>query len=265
MLGAHTDSVAAGPGINDNGSGTAALLELAIQLARFRTNSRVRFAFWTAEESGLKGSRHWIQRCTEEELDEIRVYLNFDMIASPNFKLGAYDGDNSDYYIHAPKGQARAGPRGSEHAEQLLNEFFWSQGWNTSSSPFDGRSDYGPFIAKGVPSGGTFTGAERNKTEAEWVMFGGTAGEPYDPNYHLEDDNMDNVNFTAFETNVNAIAHALGTYARGFEGFPERGPRPERVKRFDDEDDSVELKTGTGSLCGGRVRTGVHDGVLYRG
>jgi Zn-dependent M28 family amino/carboxypeptidase len=51
MAGAHLDSVRAGPGINDNGSGSAALLETAQLLAKLRPQNTLRFAWWGAEEA----------------------------------------------------------------------------------------------------------------------------------------------------------------------------------------------------------------------
>ncbi len=237
MLGAHTDSVASGPGINDNGSGVAALLELAKQLAQYRINSRVRFAFWTSEESGLLGSRHWVNSTAREELDKIRLYLNFDMIGSPNFKVGAYDSSTTHRKYH------KAPPVGSEHAERIFNDFFHGEGWQTSGSAFDGRSDYAPFIERGIPSGGAATGADGLKTEAEAQMFGGVAGQPYDHNYHLDRDDLSNVNWTALGVNTKAIAHVLATYARSFEGFPDRVATQKRAV-----DAPVVM---SGGLCGG--------------
>jgi Zn-dependent M28 family amino/carboxypeptidase len=84
-LGAHTDSVAEGPGINDNGSGSIGILEVALQLTKFSINNAVRFGWWSGEEEGLLGATHYVESLSEEELNKIRIYLNFDMIASPNF------------------------------------------------------------------------------------------------------------------------------------------------------------------------------------
>jgi len=245
MLGAHSDSVAAGPGINDNGSGSAALLELAVRLAHYSITSRVRFAWWTAEEMGLVGSRYWVSRSSDEELDKVRLYLNFDMIASPNFVLGSYDGDGGRH--------GRKGPVGSEHVQALFGDYFRRAGWNSTSSELNGRSDYEPFIGKGIPAGGTFTGAEDVKTEEEAKMFGGTAGEPYDRNYHLEEDDLSNVNRTALLVNARAIAHALATYARSFEGFP---PRNTSVSPR-----AVDAPLWYGGLCGGHVHNVAAGGV----
>lgn len=85
MAGAHTDSVQAGPGINDNGSGTISILEVAVKLANFSTNNAVRFGWWSGEEEGLLGATHYVSELSQEEQDKIRLYLNFDMVASPNF------------------------------------------------------------------------------------------------------------------------------------------------------------------------------------
>lgn len=115
-LGAHSDSVEAGPGINDNGSGSIGLLEVAIQLSNFSVNNAVRFSWWAAEEEGLLGSAAYVESLPQSELDKIRLYLNFDMIASPNFKYGIYDGDGSAF--------GTSGAPGSAEAEKLFQDFF---------------------------------------------------------------------------------------------------------------------------------------------
>ena len=58
VVGAHLDSVDTGPGIQDNGSGTAALLEVAQQMANVQPSNKVRFALWGADEAGLVGSTY---------------------------------------------------------------------------------------------------------------------------------------------------------------------------------------------------------------
>ncbi|KAL7623218.1 hypothetical protein AAE478_006899 [Parahypoxylon ruwenzoriense] len=214
FLGAHSDSVEAGPGINDNGSGSCGLLTIARQLAKWRTNNQVRFAWWTAEEEGLLGSEHYVNIASEPELDKVRLYLNFDMIASPNYVLGIYDGDGSSFNL--------SGPAGSAEAEKLFEEWYKSEGLPFVGSEFNGRSDYGPFLDKGVPCGGLDTGADGIKTEEEVALFGGTAGIWHDPNYHSARDNVTNLNLDAFKATSRAIAHAVATYGRSWEGFPAR-------------------------------------------
>ena len=204
------------PGSGATRSGAAALLELGILLAKYKVKSSVKFAWWTAEEEGLLGSRHWVASQKAPELDQIRLYLNFDMLASPNFVLGSYDGDGSDF--------GHRGPPGSGEVEALFDEFFHSQGWNTSSHDFDGRSDYQAFADNGIPCGGLFTGADETKTK-EWVeMFGGVQGEILDPNYHTADDNYDNLNFTAFYTMTRAMAASVAEYSTSFASLPVRDP-----------------------------------------
>ncbi|MFG2665328.1 M28 family metallopeptidase [Streptomyces sp. NPDC048387] len=214
-VGAHLDSVPEGPGINDNGSGSAGLLEVALELAGEGANkkgkgpaNKVRFAWWSAEELGLLGSEHYVAQLSERQKKDIALYLNFDMIASPNPVQFVYDGDDSD------KTGAGAGPAGSAQIESLINGFLDKKGRPHEGSDFDGRSDYGPFIENGIPAGGTFTGAEGIKTAEQAKRYGGTAGAPYDPNYHGAGDTLKNLDLKAFDTNLDVIAYAVGTYAQ---------------------------------------------------
>ncbi|WP_228978259.1 M28 family metallopeptidase [Streptomyces sp. DH12] len=209
MLGSHLDSVTAGPGINDNGSGSAGLLDVALKFAphKHKATNKVRFAWWGAEENGLLGSEHYVGALDDLSRKEIKLYLNFDMIASPNYGLFVYDGDNSDG-VGAP-----AGPTGSAQLERDINTFLDRRGTPHEGTDFTGRSDYGPFIAVGIPAGGTFTGAEGVKTAAQAKKFGGTAGIAYDPCYHAACDDIDNIDMRAFDVNIDVIANAVGTYA----------------------------------------------------
>ncbi|KAF2170012.1 hypothetical protein M409DRAFT_64397 [Zasmidium cellare ATCC 36951] len=214
VLGGHSDSVYAGPGINDDGSGIIGILETALQLAKYSTKNAIRFAFWSAEEFGLLGSEYYVANLSPEELQKIRLYLNFDMIASPNFIYGLYDGDGSAFNI--------SGPPGSAEAEAFFAKWFKDQGLATTETDFDGRSDYGPFLDAGVPAGGIFTGAEELKTEEEAALFGGEVGVAYDVNYHQAGDNYTNLNFEAFVTNTKAIAAAVAEYGSSFDSLSPR-------------------------------------------
>ena len=223
FLGAHADSVTAGPGINDNGSGTSALLAIAEALPKFKKpSSRIRLAWWSAEEDGLLGSEYYVDVASNETLEDIRVYINFDMIASPNYVLGVYDGSGAAFNL--------SGPPGSAEVQALFEDFFESKGFPSVPTEFTGRSDYGPFLDVGVPCGGLFTGAEQNKTEEQAALFGGEANVAYDVNYHLIGDDINNLNLEAFEINAKAVAHSVATYGRSFEGFPERETFDRRVK-----------------------------------
>ncbi|KAI0528422.1 aminopeptidase Y [Xylaria digitata] len=216
FLGAHSDSVDKGPGINDNGSGSCGLLTVAKALSKWRTNSQVKFAWWTAEEEGLLGAEHFVETSTAQDLAKIRLYLNFDMIASPNYYLGVYDGDGSRFNL--------SGPPGSDVAEKLFEDWFAARNLTTFGAEFNGRSDYGPFLEAGVPCSGLDTGADGVKTEEEKTIYGGIAGEPYDQNYHDAGDNVSNLALFPFEVNAKAIAHAVATYGKSWKGFPERLP-----------------------------------------
>ena len=207
MAGAHLDSVSAGPGINDNGSGSAAILEVAEQMGRVVPRNKVRFALWGAEEANLVGSTFYINTISEEDHAKIALYLNFDMVGSPNHGFFIYDGDDSDAVGAGP------GPAGSAQIEKTFEQFFASRDTPSRGTDFTGRSDYGPFIATGIPSGGLFTGAEGIKTAEEAALWGGQAGVAYDPCYHQACDTYDNVNLNALDVNADAVAYATVQYA----------------------------------------------------
>jgi Zn-dependent M28 family amino/carboxypeptidase len=224
MVGAHLDSVNAGPGIQDNGSGSAAILELAVQMAKVKPENKVRFALWGAEESGLIGSTYYVNNLTPEDKAKIKLYLNFDMIGSPNPVYFIYDGDNSDNVGSGP------GPEGSAAIEKVFENFYTLRGLPFKGTDFDGRSDYGPFITAGIPAGGLFTGAEGIKTAEEAALWGGTAGEAYDKCYHQACDNFDNINLTALDVNSDAVAYATLYFAMR-KGGPLPAPAPTATAR----------------------------------
>ncbi len=215
MAGAHLDSVTEGEGINDNGSGSGSILEVAEQVAakNIKPRNKIRFAWWGAEEFGLKGSEHYVADLAAnnpEALKDIRLYLNFDMVGSPNYVRFVYDGDNSRF---GTADGAAIGPAGSGQIEKEFADYFASQGLASEETAFSGRSDYGPFIAQGIASGGLFTGAEGVKTPEQAAVYGGTAGVAYDACYHLGCDDITNVNAKALDEMSDAVAHAVATYA----------------------------------------------------
>jgi Zn-dependent M28 family amino/carboxypeptidase len=211
MAGAHLDSVPAGPGINDNGSGSAALLEVAQQMAKTKPQNTVRFAWWGAEELGLIGSTEWVGQRSPAELDEIALYLNFDMIGSPNYYFGVYDANESSFVAPVEV------PDGSIHIEQTFESYYTLLGEPYDDSAFSGRSDYAAFIDAGIASGGLFTGAEQVKTAQQEAIWGGDAGAQFDPCYHLVCDTIDNFSAHALEVNSDAVAYAVSTYAASTE------------------------------------------------
>ncbi len=218
VVGAHLDSVTAGPGINDNGSGSAGILETAKQMSALKMTKKmerpVRFAFWGAEELGTLGSEHYVSTLSDEERGDIYANLNFDMIASPNYVRFVYDGDGSAGGV--------SGPPGSDAIEKVFTDYFDSKSLASAPTDFDGRSDYGAFIAAGIPAGGLFTGAEGVKTTEEAATFGGTAGEAYDHCYHQACDDITNINTNALSEMGDALVHATAVLTMSKTGlFPD--------------------------------------------
>ena len=205
MVGAHLNSVEQGPGIQDNGSGSAAILEVALQMAQVKPKNKVRFAWWAAEEPGLIGSDFYVFGLRPGQLDDIALYLNFDMIGSPNFVRFIDDGDGSAFGL--------AGPPGSEVIEAFFEGFYDRRGLAFEPTEIDFRSDYAAFFDAGIPFGGLFTGAEGIKTPEQVAIYGGTAGEQYDPCYHLACDTFDNVSLEVLGLNADAAAAATLRYA----------------------------------------------------
>ncbi len=240
MAGAHLDSVQAGPGIQDNGSGSAAILAVALELAdnkKFVPQNSLRFAWWGAEESGLIGSFEYFTNAdfgllnvAPEEVGKISSYLNFDMIASPNYIFGVYDADQSSFEAPVPV------PAGSDALEDLFEAYYSIEGIPYEDTQFSGRSDYQVFILLDIPSSGLFTGAEVIKSDEQAAIWGGTAGDQFDPCYHLACDTIDNVSVEAMEVNVDAVAYAVYNLAytteavNGVAGAEVKGTTPDEVE-----------------------------------
>ena len=231
MSGAHLDSVEAGPGINDNGSGSAALLETALKMSKVKPVNTVRFAWWGAEEAGLLGSADYVAGLSDAERERIALYMNYDMVGSPNGILMTYDADKSQW----PAPADVPIPAGSEAIEKLYESFYTSVGQPYDDAQFSGRSDYQAFIKAGIPSGGLFTGAEVVKTAEQQAIWGGTTGAQYDPCYHSACDTLGNVDLEWLDVNSDLIAFAQLTYAYSTEAVngvagqpvPESTPLPE--------------------------------------
>ncbi|MFH9602170.1 M28 family metallopeptidase [Streptomyces rochei] len=197
MAGSHLDSVSSGPGINDNGSGSAAVLETALAVARsgHQPAKHLRFAWWGAEELGLVGSRHYVSSLGSTGRAKISGYLNFDMIGSPNPGYFVYDDDPV--------------------IEKTFKDYFAGIGIATEiETEGDGRSDHAPFKNAGVPVGGLFSGADYRKTSAQAAKWGGTVGQPFDRCYHSSCDTTANIDDTALDRNSDAIAYAMWELSR---------------------------------------------------
>jgi len=206
VIGSHLDSVDAGPGINDNGSGSSANLELAIQFAKYYKNqkNKIRFCWWGAEEMGLLGSVYYVGNLTADQKKLIIANLNLDMIASPNSFNGVYNGTMAASNIR----------NGSEYIMRLILKYVtMDPTYNYDLTPFNGRSDYFPFINNGIPAGGLFTGAEQIKDMTGRSRYGGLANTPYDPCYHMDCDNYENINSVTFTSMAKTAAYVVQSLA----------------------------------------------------
>jgi Zn-dependent M28 family amino/carboxypeptidase len=260
MAGAHLDSVQEGAGINDNGSGSAALLTVALELAnnkKFTPQNSLRFAWWGAEEAGLVGSTKYIFDpnfgISDADYEALAAYLNFDMVGSPNFVYGVYDADESSF--EAPV----VVPDGSAALEDLFEAYYSWQDIPYDDSEFSGRSDYQAFIDVGIPASGLFTGAEEVKTDQQAAIWGGTAGEWLDPCYHQACDAIDNVSAEALDVNIDAIGYAIFNLAGSTELV--NGVPGAKVKGVAPQDVVLDGPQGT-FVTGGGALSADHDNAI---
>lgn len=228
MVGAHLDSVAEGPGINDNGTGVAAVLEIASELgADPQVANAVRFTFWGSSEVGLAGSTRYVHGLNRDELNDIALYLNFDTLGSPNAGFFTYDGDQSGQVNpDLPSGDV---PDGSEGIERTLAGYLNLAGKRPADMPLGFTTDYSPFLSAGVPIGGLTTGSTQKKTEVQERLWGGEEGVAFDPTYHSERDTVTGVNRAALQIMGSAAAFTVATYAQSVDGI---NGVPGRDKRF---------------------------------
>jgi aminopeptidase S len=206
MAGAHLDSVPEGPGINDNASGVAALLETAVRMGGSPpVPNAVRFAFWGAEELNLDGSTAYVDSLSRSDRSAIALYLNVDMVASPNAGYFVQGGHGDD--------ESEAGPAGSEVVGRILVEEFAATGVTAEPTPFDGESDHDPFIEAGIPTGAVYAGGYGVKTSEQAERWGGRAGVVFDPCYHTACDRADGIHRGALDDFSDATAGTLARYA----------------------------------------------------
>lgn len=227
VVGAHLDGPRAGPGINDNGSGVAAVLETALQLGPLApVNNAVRFVFWGAEEDGLNGVLDYVFGMDSDQLNDIALYLNFTMLASPNAGFFTDDGDQS--------GPPGAGvtfadvPEGSAGIERTLDGYLNLAGKRPADMPLNARADYHPFMVAGVPVGGMTTGGSQPKTTVQARLWGGQAGVPFDANYQSPRDTVDAINREALAVMGSGVAFAVGSYAESIGGVNGVPPHDKR-------------------------------------
>jgi aminopeptidase S len=206
MIGAHLDSVEDGPGIVDNGSGVASLLEIATQLgADPSVQKMVRFAFFGGEEHGAEGSTGYAQGLSAADRKKIKLYLNVDMVASPN----------GGYFVQGGKGSdpETAGPRGSATIGRVLADQLAKTGVTSPEIIEFVGDDESPFIEAGIPVGGAENGDAEEKTAKQAKAWGGKAGQVYDRCYHEACDTIDNVNREVLNHYLRALAGTLAHFA----------------------------------------------------
>ena len=214
LAGAHLDSSARSPGINDNGSGVAALLEAASALgSQPRITNAVRFAFWGSE---AEGPTKYVRGLARDGLDDVAMYLSVDMLGSPNAGYFTYDGDQSGQ--PNPDVPSQTVPAGSAGVERTLAGYLNLAGVRPADMPLSRTTDYGPFLAAGIPVGGLTAGSSQRKTEVQARLWGGRAGVAFDPNYHTGRDTVDNIDRQALSVMGQAAAFAVVTYAQSVEG-----------------------------------------------
>jgi len=217
MVGAHLDGPRGGPGINDNGSGVAAVLETALQLGPLPSvNNAVRFVFWGADQDGPNGAMDYVFGLDPERLDDIALYLDFVMLGSANAGYFTDDGDQS-----GPPGAGIAAadvPEGSAGIERTLGSYLYLAGKRPADMPLSTRTDYHPFMVAGVPIGGMTGGASQTKTTVQARLWGGQAGVWFDPNYQSVRDTVANINREALGVMGSGVAYAVGCYAESIGG-----------------------------------------------
>ncbi|MEV4755066.1 M28 family peptidase [Micromonospora sp. NPDC049559] len=219
MAGAHLDSVTEAPGINDNAAAAAALLETAIRLApeQRAVRNKVRFAWWGAEELIEVGSRYYLEQLDAEQRGRISLYLNYELIASPNFARFIVDGDDAEHPGGTPP------PAGSGAVERVLTDYYGSRGLAYETVDlYSIGSDHWPFADAGIPVGGLDGGTYQAKSAEQAARYGGTAGEMFDPCYHQPCDDLLNINVAEFDRNCQAVAWAVGRFASDVEDVSAR-------------------------------------------
>ncbi|TRW82719.1 M28 family peptidase [Mycolicibacterium sp. 018/SC-01/001] len=229
MVGAHLDSSGGGPGIDDNGSGVGAVLETALQLgAKPNAHNAVRFAFWGGGEESGDGAAAYLRALKPDELSDLALYVDLDVIGSPNAGYFTLDGDQSAQ----PGARVTALPEGSAGIERTLAARLYGHGVRPADMPLTSGTDYAPFVAAGIPVGGLTTGTSQLKSDVQARIWGGRSGVAFDPNYHRRGDTIDNVDRAALGVMAPTAAAAVGGYAQsidGVNGVPARDQRNRRT------------------------------------
>jgi Zn-dependent M28 family amino/carboxypeptidase len=111
------------------------LLELSAAVLKYRTKTKVRFAWWGAEENGLLGSKYYCSSLSTAEANKVLAYLNFDMVSRGYFGVGDVDGSS----------HGSVGPAGSEIIEQIYIDYYTRHGHEVTPAILTNGSDYASF------------------------------------------------------------------------------------------------------------------------
>lgn len=250
LAGAALDSPHTGPGINGNGSSVATILEIALQMSKLgiETDNKVRFAFWGAWYDGLLGSSYYASTLSESEQNAIEMVLSFEALGSPNYVRFVYDGDGSE--------GGAVGGEGSGDIEATLHSYFadLSLGGGLATEPYNfSGSDAISFAALDLPVGGLFGGQLNIKTSEQAVIYGGTAGEQYDPCAHLACDTFDNVSLNGLDEMSDAAAHVILTY-----GASTSSLRASAVQNLVSEVDTLNISSGIENGLLSKLSAAIH-------
>ena len=212
MLGAHLDSVPAGPGINDNASGVSLLLALYDAMQGKNVTNKLRFAWWGAEETGLEGSGFYTEQINNtKEADNILCYINFDMVAKGSH--GLLDGDSSDSNYTGLWEEVYEPEPGNDIIEKLFIDAFKTQGLQAVPNKYEYRSDYADFDRIHIPTTGLNLGREEE-----------------DLCYHKACDNLTNTDEKVLLANTKAAAQVLAKLeSEGHKILPKRVKSPTKA------------------------------------
>ncbi|KAH3745551.1 M28 family peptidase [Pelomyxa schiedti] len=203
VVGAHLDSFM-GSGINDNGSGSITLLEMALVTSESMkkwVENKIIFAWWAAEEQGFWGSEKFVSELGSVSY-KVAVNMNMDMLGSPNYMLLILDGTTAftqtDYCVN-----------GCVQLQNMFTDYYDSKEIPYVIVEMEAWSDFAPFIQNGIPGCATDSGANEVKGISERSEFGGLANTPADPCYHTECDTYDNVSEDVMKITVASTSHIL--------------------------------------------------------
>ena len=207
VVGGHLDSVYEGPGINDDGSGVATMLETAEQMATLgiKPLNKVRFIFFSGEEQGLLGSDYYVSQLTKKQIQNIPAMLDYDMLASPNYAASSTTVTATS--TASPGRRLRPDRAG---VQELLGQ----PGPRLRDHPVRRALGLRRLHRAGIPAGGIFAGAEDIKQPYQVALYGGTAGVAFDKCYHQLCDDLTNINNQGLSEHSDAAIHAILTFAQ---------------------------------------------------